>query len=263
MRVAILLAFSCYAPLISAWVLSVPRTLQQQQQQQTKFTTTSSSSLFNLAQELTLDGVEIRAPIEPVSNFLLVKLKDTLTATGGGILLPDQSQEKPTEGLVVAAGPGRIHPHTGVLIQNPIKAGMSVLYGKFDGQPVEYKGDECQVVRDDNVLLAYEGVSLRMDTVQCVRDYVLIEMENTEGNISTSSGVVIAAQVMADDVPCTGRVVKVGPGRATATGEYSKSPVQPGDYVKWKDYGGNDVRIEGKPYSVVKMVDILCTLKEE
>ena len=62
-----------------------------------------------------------------VSNLLLVKLKDTLTATGGGILLPDQSQEKPTEGLVLAAGPGRVHPHTGVRLENPIRPGVSVL----------------------------------------------------------------------------------------------------------------------------------------
>ena len=119
------------------------------------------------------------------------------------------------------------------------------------------------MVRDDNVLLLYEGVTLRLENVQCVRDYVLIEMPKEDGNVRTSSGVVIAAQVLKDDAPCTGRVVRTGPGRATATGEFSRSPVQPGDFVKFKDYAGNEVLIEGKPYCVVKMVDILCTLKEE
>jgi len=118
------------------------------------------------------------------------------------------------------------------------------------------------MVRDDNVLLVYEGVTLRLDNVRCVRDFVLIELDDTEGNVATRSGVVIAAQVLADDMPCTGRVVLMGPGRATPTGEHSPPPVQPGDYVKLKDYAGNDVMIEGKPHSVVKMVDILCTLKE-
>ena len=120
------------------------------------------------------------------------------------------------------------------------------------------------MVRDDNVLLAYEGITMRLDNVKCVRDYVLIELPRNEGkNVQTSSGVVIAAQVLADAVPCTGRVVRIGPGRATPTGEFCPSPVQPGDFVKFKDYAGNDVLIEGKPYSVVKMVDILCTLKED
>ena len=37
-----------------------------------------------------LDGQEIRGPITPLGNFVLVRTKDTLSATGGGILLPDQ-----------------------------------------------------------------------------------------------------------------------------------------------------------------------------
>jgi hypothetical protein len=65
-----------------------------------------------------LDGKEIRGPITAVNNVVIVKVKDTLTATAGGILLPDQSKQRPTEGLVVAAGPGKIHP---------IQPGMSVL----------------------------------------------------------------------------------------------------------------------------------------
>jgi chaperonin GroES len=75
----------------------------------------------------TLDGKEIRGPITAVNNVVIVKVKDTLTATAGGILLPDQSKQRPTEGLVVAAGPGKIHPHTGIRIDNPIQPGMSVL----------------------------------------------------------------------------------------------------------------------------------------
>ncbi|EEC43686.1 predicted protein, partial [Phaeodactylum tricornutum CCAP 1055/1] len=90
--------------------------------------------------------------LTPLGNLVLVRVKDTLTATGGGILLPDQSKERPTEGVVVEAGPGKIHPLTGVRIENPIKPGVSVLYGKFDGRPLEYQGDECQVIRDDDVL---------------------------------------------------------------------------------------------------------------
>jgi len=40
-----------------------------------------------------LDGQEIRGPITPLGNFVLVRTKDTLAATGGGILLPDQVSE--------------------------------------------------------------------------------------------------------------------------------------------------------------------------
>lgn len=137
--------------------------------------------------------------------------------------------------------------------------------GKFDGKPIEYNGEECQVIRDDNVLLSYTGVTLRLDTVIPVRDYVLIQLDgNTSGAggdqpVMTSSGVVIAAAVLKDNAPCEGRVVKIGEGRMASTGQLTQSPVRIGDMVKFKDYAGNDVLIEGKAYSVVKMVDILCT----
>ena len=200
-----------------------------------------------------------------MGNTMFVRVKDTLTATSGGILLPDQSKERPTEGVVVAAGPGKLHPFTGKRITNPIPEGASVLYGKFDGRPVEYNGDECQMIRDDDVLLYYTGVTLKYDTATPVRDWVLIALEDKFGDepMQTSSGVVIAAQVMKDAVPCEGVVAKVGEGRMASEGNLTPSPVKPGDVVKFKDYAGNDVMIEGKPYSVVKMVDILCTINDE
>ena len=223
----------------------------------------SDTCLFSL-EPITLDGQEIRGPITPLGNLVLVKVKDTLTATSGGILLPDQAKERPTEGLVIEAGPGKLHPFTGVRITNPVKVGNSVLYGKFDGRAVEYKGEECQMIRDDDVLLQYSGVSMKLENVELVRDYVLVELDEKYGDEpkATTSGVVIASQVMKDDRPCEGRVVKIGEGRMASDGQLTKSPVQPGDVVKFKDYAGNDVMIEGKPYSVVKMVDILSTRVE-
>eukprot|EP00980_Cylindrotheca_fusiformis_P013529 scaffold3450_cov114-Cylindrotheca_fusiformis.AAC.34 len=222
-----------------------------------------STALSTNAGVFSLDGEEIRGPLQPVGNFLLVKVKDTLTATEGGILLPDQAKERPTEGLVIAAGPGRVHPFTAVRIRNPIKEGCSVLYGKFDGKPIMYNDDSCQMIRDDDCLLYYDGLSMNFENVIPVRDYVLVALDEDPDTLATSSGVVIANQVMADDVPCEGVVVKVGEGRMASNGELMTSPVAVGDRVKFKDYAGNDVKIDGKPYSVVKMVDILGTLKGE
>jgi chaperonin GroES len=160
--------------------------------------------------------------------------------------------------------------------------------GKYDGTPVEYNGEECQMIRDDDVLLAYTGgVTMRLDTVIPIKDYVLIQIDDLSNNsndddddnndnnnnnnnkksapgiTATRSGVVIASSVLKDLVPCMGYVVKVGSGRMASNGQYTSSPVSIGDYVKFKDYAGNDVTIEGKLYSVVKMVDILCTYQGE
>jgi chaperonin GroES len=105
---------------VAAWVSRTPATRQST-------TRLLAEEGLPAAGVITLDGQEIRGPITPVGNILVVKVKDTLTATGGGILLPDQSKQRPTEGLVLAASPGKLHPHTGVRITNPVKEGMSVL----------------------------------------------------------------------------------------------------------------------------------------
>jgi len=223
------------------------------------FVTKSSSSFTKLNAVVTLEGEKIRGEITPLGNFVLVRQKDSLSATGGGILLPDQSKERPTEGEVVAAGPGKLHPHTGTRITNPVTAGVNVLYGKFAGTPLNYNDEDMQMIRDDDIMLYYDGVSMTRDNVVPVRDYVLVELE--EQKLTTSSGIVVASAVTKDLEPCEGIVVKVGEGRMTSSGEFSEAPVKVGERVKFKDYAGNDVKIAEKKYSLVRMVDILCSVE--
>lgn len=76
--------------------------------------------------QYTLDDVAIGSAIEPLGNYLLVRLASTVDSTSGGVLLPDNAKEKPTEGVVVACGPGRTHPDTGVLLPMPVSVSSSV-----------------------------------------------------------------------------------------------------------------------------------------
>jgi chaperonin GroES len=277
MTLMILYAFLLLLPhgcLVQAWALPMRKAHAP--------TTTSSSRLYmnssdasspttaTKPKEYTLDGQIIRGPLQLLNNNILVKVKESLTATAGGILLPDQSKQRPTEGTVVAVGPGRFHPQTGERIPNPIPlqsqkgTTVSVLYGQFDGRPLNYQGEDCQMIRDDQVLLYYTGVTMKLDTVVPVRDYVLVKLADPSAQQGTGavtkSGVVLAGQVFQDQVPCQGTVVKVGEGRLASDGQlYTPSPVQVGHVVKFKEYAGNDVTIDGEDYSVVKMVDILCT----
>jgi co-chaperonin GroES (HSP10) len=146
--------------------------------------------------------------------------------------------------------------------------------GQYDGKAVVYNDEECQIIRDDNVLLAYPGGNtvMTIDNVMPIRDYVLVELISPSKNsdvpdnaIATNSGIVIAASVLKDNLPCEGRVVKIGEGRMLPDGiSFSASPVQVHDLIKFKEYAGNDILMnDGKQYSVVKMVDILCTYRNE
>lgn len=211
---------------------------------------------------ITLDGETLRGPIEPVGNFVLVRNKETLSATSGGILLPDQAKERPTEGLVLAAGPGKIHPHTGVRITNPVGAGDSVLYGKFSGIAMTYNDEQVTMIRDDDILLYYkDSQSITLQNAIPCRDYVLVKIEKSK--LTTSSGIVVAEMALKDYENCEGMVAKVGEGRMCSTGEFTASPVNVGERVKFKDYAGNEVKIEGEVYALVRMVDILCTIVDQ
>lgn len=85
---------------------------------------------------------------------------------------------------------------------------MSVLYGKFDGFPVTYNDDEMQIIRDDDVMLYYEGMRMTKENAMPCRDYVLVKLD--ESKMETKSGIVMAASVMKDDLPCMGTVFRVG-----------------------------------------------------
>jgi chaperonin GroES len=77
-----------------------------------------------------IDGIPISGDLAPWSNNLLIKVKEVASATSGGLYIPDNAKERPTEGLVIAAGPGRVHPDTGILIGIAVTVGENVIYGK-------------------------------------------------------------------------------------------------------------------------------------
>ena len=121
-----------------------------------------------------------------------------------------------------------------------------------------YNDEKVTMIRDDDILLYYKGVRMTLENVVPCRDYVLVEL--TKGKAETASGIVVAESVVKDYEPCEGKVIKIGEGRMTSTGEFSDSPVKVGDRVKFRDYAGNGVKIEGVEHSLVRMVDILCAL---
>lgn len=124
---------------------------------------------------------------------------------------------------------------------------------------MNYNEESVTMVRDDDILLYYRGVRMTMQNVIPCRDYVLVEL--SKGKAETQSGIVVADSVMKDYLPCEGKVVKIGEGRMTSTGEFSPSPCKVGDRVKFRDYAGNEVKIEGVDHSLVRMVDILSGLE--
>ena len=92
--------------------------------------------------------------------------------------------------------------------------------------------------------------------MQVLRDNVLVAVEVEDE--STEGGILLAKSSQQETRPSTGTVAKVGPGKMAANGELMVMDVAVDDMVKFRDFAGNEVEIDGVEYSVVKMADILA-----
>lgn len=204
----------------------------------------------------TLDGRKIQGELTPLNNFILVKKANAIDQTEGGILLTGKAKIVKTEGTVVAVGPGRTHPDSGITIDMPVAVGEGVVYGKFDGTEVKLNDVEHTLIRDDDVLIKFSGGALTIDTVAVTRDNVLVKVERKESE--TEGGILIAKSATKNDKPSMGMVVKTGPGKMAADGTLMPMEINVGDMVKYRDFLGNEVEIDKEEYSVIKMADILA-----
>jgi chaperonin GroES len=88
--------------------------------------------------------------LNPLADRVVVKPAEAEEKTKGGIILPDTAKEKPVEGTVVAAGPGKISD-SGELIKMTVKVGDKVLYGKYSGTEVVVSGEEYLIMRESDI----------------------------------------------------------------------------------------------------------------
>ncbi|MCW9097725.1 MAG: co-chaperone GroES, partial [Ignavibacteriaceae bacterium] len=88
--------------------------------------------------------------LNPLADRVVVKPAEAEEKTKGGIILPDTAKEKPVEGTVVAAGPGKISDN-GELVKMAIKVGDKVLYGKYSGTEVTIEGEEYLIMRESDI----------------------------------------------------------------------------------------------------------------
>ena len=94
--------------------------------------------------------------LKPLGDRVVIKPSAAEEKTAGGIILPDTVKEKPVEGTVVAAGPGKV-ADDGKAIKMEVKVGDKVLFGKYSGQAVKIKGEEYLVMREEDIMGVIEG----------------------------------------------------------------------------------------------------------
>ena len=89
--------------------------------------------------------------LKPLADRVVVEPAPAEDKSAGGIILPDTAQEKPQQGTVVAAGPGKVSD-AGSLIEMTVKEGDKVLYGKYCGSEVAFDGTEYVIMRESDIL---------------------------------------------------------------------------------------------------------------
>ena len=93
--------------------------------------------------------------IKPLGDRVVVEAEAKEEMTRSGIVLPDTAKEKPQEGRVIAAGPGR-RLDSGEVVPLEIKVGDKVLYAKYAGTEYKLDGKEYLIVREADVLAVLE-----------------------------------------------------------------------------------------------------------
>ena len=88
--------------------------------------------------------------IHPLEDRVVILPSDEAESMRGGLYIPDTAKEKPTQGEVLAVGPGRIEK--GQRVKMDVQAGDKVIYGKYSGTPYEVGDDELIIIKASDIL---------------------------------------------------------------------------------------------------------------
>ena len=90
--------------------------------------------------------------LTPLGDRVIIAPSDEEAQTSpGGIIIPDTAKEKPQQGSVVAAGPGRTTDE-GKVVDMPVKVGQEVIYSKYAGTEYSEGGVDYLIVRESDIL---------------------------------------------------------------------------------------------------------------
>ncbi len=94
--------------------------------------------------------------IRPLHDRIVVRRLEEETTSSGGIVLPDSATEKPSQGEVLAVGPGKVLDN-GETRACDLKVGDKVLFGQYGGSTVKIDGEELLILNESEVFGVLEG----------------------------------------------------------------------------------------------------------
>ena len=94
--------------------------------------------------------------LHPLDDRIVVRPNESEETTASGLVIPDTAKEKPSQGEIVAVGPGG-RDEAGKLIPIDLKVGDTVLFGKWSGTEVKIDGQDLLIMKESDIMGVIEG----------------------------------------------------------------------------------------------------------
>ncbi len=94
--------------------------------------------------------------LKPLGDRVVVRPTEQEQTTASGLVLPETAKEKPQQGVVIAAGPGR-RDDDGKRIAMDVEVGNSVLYAKYAGTEIKINNEKLLILKESDILAIVEG----------------------------------------------------------------------------------------------------------
>jgi chaperonin GroES len=108
-----------------------------------------------MTKQKTPDKVNKGIGIRPLMGYIIVEPSEAESRTASGIILPESSQEKPAQGVVVAIGDDFALPN-GQSLRTPVSIGQKVVYKKWGGDEIKISGKEYKIVKFEDLMAIVE-----------------------------------------------------------------------------------------------------------
>ena len=93
--------------------------------------------------------------LRPLHDRIIVERLEEAEKTSGGIIIPESAKEKPQKGKVIAIGKGKV-AEDGTVRPLDLKAGDTILFGKYAGTEIKIENEDRLIMREDDVLAVVE-----------------------------------------------------------------------------------------------------------
>src|SRR5207253_3968046 len=93
--------------------------------------------------------------LQPLEDRIVVRPNESEEKTASGLVIPDTAKEKPQQGEVLAAGPGRRSDQTGEIIPLDVAVGDTVVYSKYGGTEINVDGEDLLILNGRDVLAKF------------------------------------------------------------------------------------------------------------